>query len=187
LELKVITTYVLASEKNAIQFRTDFAIDAKEFFQELTKTHQATHKELLTTLSELSEDQYENGEDQIGEVLRQVLRRETERGPKTEATDSLAATYQQLVTDFGLKEDAKPNRVSDIARRLKQEEGFDPMFKICSKIMHRTVFSIASTITPGSLDAVIPLLSSSSACDLLSIHGSVEKHFKKRGIRPPEN
>jgi len=58
LELKVITTYVLASEKNAIQFRNDLAIDAKEFYQALTKHHQATHKELLTTLSELSEDQY---------------------------------------------------------------------------------------------------------------------------------
>jgi hypothetical protein len=187
LELKVITTYVLASEKNAIEFRNDLAIDAKEFYQALTKHHQATHKELLTTLTELSEDKYASGEEQIGEVLKQVLRRETERGPQTEATDSLAATYQQLVTDFGLKENAKPKRIGDIARRLKQEEGFDPMFKICSKIMHRTVFSIASTVTPGSLDAAIPLLSSSSACDLLSIYGSVEKHFKKRGIRPPEN
>lgn len=112
LELKVITTYVLTSERNAIEFRNDLAIDAKEFYQALTKHHQATHKELLTMLSELSEEKYESGEERIGEALKQVLRREAERGPQTEATDSLAATYQQLVTDFGLKANAKPNRIS---------------------------------------------------------------------------
>ena len=91
------------------------------------------------------------------------------------------------MVDFGLKGNAKPKRVSEIARLISQSEEFDPMFKICSKIMHRTVLSIASSVTQGSLGEAIPLLSNSSACDLLSIYGSIDEHFKKRGIRPPEN
>ena len=183
LELKVITTYVLASESNAIEFRNDLVIDAKEFYEALTKHHQASHKNLIAMLSEMSERE----ENPIKSILEQALRKETEHGPETDATDAEAATYKQLMVDFGLPENAQPKRASGIARLISQGEDFDPMFKICSKIMHRTVFSIASSITPGSLDATIPFLSSSSVCDLLSIYGSIDEHFKKRGIRPPEN
>lgn len=183
LELKVITSYVLASEGNAIDFRNELVIDLKEFYEAMTKHHQASHKKLLTMLSEMSKQE----ESPMKEVLEQVLRRESQHGPKTDATDSEATTYKQLMVDFGLKGNAKPKRVSEIARLISQSEEFDPMFKICSKIMHRTVLSIASSVTQGSLGEAIPLLSNSSACDLLSIYGSIDEHFKKRGIRPPEN
>ena len=183
LELKVITTYVLASEKNAIDFRNDLVIDAKEFYEAMTKHHQASHKKLLTTLSEIANQE----KDAIRGAVEQALLKETERGPQTGATDSEAATYKQLMVDFGLKENAKPKRVSEIARLISEEAEFNPMFKICSKIMHRTVLSIASSTTRGSLDEAIPLLVDSSACDLLSIYESINVYFRERGIRPPEN
>jgi len=183
LELKVITTYVLTSESNAVEFRNDLVIDAKEFYEALTKYHQASHNNLLAMMSELARQQ----EKPIKEILEQALRKETERGPETDATDAEAATYKQLMIDFGVKENARPMMASNIANKIQEKADFDPMNRICSKIMHRTVFSIASSITPGSLDATIPFLSSSSACDLLSIYGSINDHFNTRGIRPPEN
>jgi hypothetical protein len=91
------------------------------------------------------------------------------------------------MVEFGLKENAKPKRVSEIAGRISQSEEFDPMFKICSKIMHRTVLSIASSTIRGSLDAAIPFLTSSSTTDLVTIYELINKHFKKRGIQPPES
>jgi hypothetical protein len=183
LELRVITTYVLASESNASNFRNELVIDAKEFYEAMTKHHQASHKKLLTMLSEMSKQE----ESPRKEILEQVLRKQSEQGPETGATDSQAVIYKQLMVDFGLKENARPKRVSEIARLISQSEDFDPMFKICSKIMHRTVLSIASSVTPESLDEAIPLLSHSSACDLLSIYGLIDEHFKKKGIRPPAN
>jgi hypothetical protein len=181
LELKVITRYVLASAGKALDFRNELAIDTKEFYEALTRHHQASHKNLLSMLSEVSDGE----KGLVKEMLQQVLRKEVERGAKTEATDSQAAIYSQLMADFGFKKNAKPKRTSDRARLIDQSEDFDPMFKICSKIMHRTVLSIASTVTKGSIDEVIPLLSSSSENDLLTIYGLIDGHFKKRGIRPP--
>jgi len=183
LELKVITMYVLTSESNAIEFKNDLVIDAKEFYEAITKSHQASHKKLLTALSEMSGQE----EGPTEEMLKGMLRKETERGPQTSATDSEAATYKQLMVDFGLKENAKPKKAGKIARLISQEEDFDPMFKICSKIMHRTALSIASSTIRGSLDEVVRFLSGSSACDLLSIHDAINEHFTKRGVLPPEN
>jgi hypothetical protein len=181
LELKVITTYVLASKDNASRFRRELVIDAKEFYEAMTRHHRASHKKLLSMLSEMS--QTEKGP--VKEMLQQALRKESERGAETGPTDAEAAIYSRLMVDFGLEETAKPKRTSQIARLVNQSEDFDPMFKICSKIMHRTVMSIASTVTQGSLDAVVPLLANSGSNDLLTIYGLIHGHFKKRGIRPP--
>src|ERR1700688_170280 len=181
LELRVITTYVLESEASALGFRNELAIDAKELYEAMTRHHRASHKKLLSVLSEMSEQE----QGPVKGILQQALRNETERGAATNATDSEAAIFRQLMSDFGLRDNAKPKRASHMARLIDQGEEFDPMFKICSKIMHRTVLSIASTITPGSIDAVIPVLSYSSANDLLAIYGLIDAHFKKRGIRPP--
>jgi hypothetical protein len=183
LELKVITTYVLTSEGNAIAFKNDLLIDVKEFYEAMSKHHQVSHQKFLAMLSEMCRQEEGSRKD----ALEQVLRRETESGPLTGETDLEAATYEQLMADFGIKKNAKPKKASDVARLISEKESFEPMFKICSKIMHRTVFSIASSNTQGSLDDAIPILSSSSTCDLLSIYGAINDHFKKRGIRPPEN
>ena len=158
-------------------------IDAKEFYEAITKSHQALHKKLLIALSEMSQQE----ETPMKEILERARGKEEEQGPQTYATDSEAAIYRQLMIDFGIKENAKPKTVSRIARLISQNEDFDPMFKICSKIMHRTALSIASSTIRGSLDEAIPFLSNSSACDLLSIYEAINGHFKARGFGPPEN
>ena len=55
LELKVITDYVLASEKNATDFKSDLVRDAKEFYEAISKSHRSLHKEFLSGLSEMAE------------------------------------------------------------------------------------------------------------------------------------
>jgi hypothetical protein len=181
LELKIITTFVLESKDNASRFRSELVIDAKEFYEAMTKHHRASHKKLLSMLSDMSQTE----KNPVKEMLQQALQKELGRGAETSATDSEAAIYSRLMVDFGLEETAKPKRTSQIARLINQSEDFDPMFKICSKIMHRTAMSIASTVTQASLDAVIPLLSNSGSNDLLTIYGLIDRHFKKRGIRSP--
>jgi hypothetical protein len=183
LELKVIATYVLASEKNANDFKSDLLIDAKEFYEAVTKSHEATHTRLLSMMSEAAEQE----EGLMKEVFAEASQREAERGPQTQASDTEAAMYRQIMSEFGLTKNAKSKRASQIARLIQAEADFDPMFKICSKIMHRTALSIASRNIRGSLDAAIPLLSYRSASDLVSIWDSIKKYIEEKGLRPPEN
>ena len=61
------------------------------------------------------------------------------------------------------------------------------MFKICSKLMHRTTLSIASTTMRESLDAAIPLLSSRGSSELLSIYDLINKYVLAKGLFTPEN
>jgi len=183
LELRVMTEYVLVSEKNANDFRNDLIIDAKELYEAFTKSHQASHAALVATLSEMAEQ----SEGQMKEVLAQALRRECECGPQTTATDSEAGLYRKLMLEYGLGANAKPKRASEIARQIRQNEDFDPKFKICSKLMHRTVLSIASSTIPGSLDEASRFLSLSADGELLSIYRAISKYVEERGVQPPEN
>jgi len=58
------------------------------------------------------------------------------------------------------------------------------MFKICSKLMHRTTLSIAAENTRGGLDAVIPILKDSAFVDLASISNLIKGHIETVGIMP---
>ena len=69
---------------------------------------------------------------------------------------------------------------------MQQEAEFSPLFKVCSKIMHKTSFSIAASVIRGSLDEVTALLSNAAACDLMTIIDElVRAHFDSKGVQPP--
>jgi hypothetical protein len=174
LELRVVTAYVLASESNAITFKSDLIVDAKEFYEALTKHHVGLHNRLLTMLSEMSRDT----DGPMKDMLKLALEKEKQRGPETDATDAEVAMYKALMAEFGISSNATPMWSRKIAELVSQSEDFNHMFKACSKIMHRTVFSIASTAW-GGLDPVIPLLNHSAVCDLISIYGLIDEHIKK--------
>jgi hypothetical protein len=122
--------------------------------------------------------QAEQEEGPMKELLQTASQEEAERGPQTQPSESEVAMYEQLMSEYGVKQDDKPKRASHIAERMREKEGFDPMFKICSKIIHRTALSIASSTTRGSLDAAI---------QLLSIYGGIHKYVEENGLRPPAN
>jgi hypothetical protein len=142
LELKVIAKYALTSINNAIDFKNDFVIDSKEFYEALSKRQKATHSKLCSEMSEFIE-QFEGN---LKEALKEATQREVEHGPQTTATDAEAEMFKQLIAEFGIKEKTIPKRSGEIAKLVNQSEEFAPMFKVCSKIMHRTALSIASSV-----------------------------------------
>ncbi len=181
LELKVITKYVLASAQNAIDFKNDLVVDAKEFFESISKRHSAMYPKLLSDWRNAIEE----FESPIKEAMEAGLRREIERGPRTEATDEEAETYRRLMIQFGISASSKAKRSGEIAKLISQSEEFHSTFKFCSKIMHRTALSIASTVIPGALDEIVPLLLSIATGEMLAIHGLISRHFEHNGIQPP--
>jgi hypothetical protein len=182
LELKVIATYVLTSTENAKSFKNDFVVDVKEFYEGISQRHKAMHPKLIAAWGGAIQD----FQGPLRSAMEAGLKREIERGPQTETTDEEAASYRQLMTEFGISANAKPKRSGEIARLISQSEEFDPMFKVCSKIMHRTALSIAASTTRGALDEIIPLLASTAAGELLSIHELMDQHFQRRGVQLPE-
>src|ERR1700722_7685545 len=100
--------------------------------------------------------------NELKDLFKFAFLEESIEGPETETTDSEADIYREMMVDFGLKKTAGPKFTHKLAELIGQEEHFSPMNKVCSKIMHRTIFSIISTVTPGTLDEVIPLLAFTS-------------------------
>jgi hypothetical protein len=182
LELRIITTYVLDSEANAAAFHNDLLIDTKEFYEAVSNANRALHAKFVSMLAGVAD----RADATTKITIEQYHRTEVERGPQTEDSDSQATIYRQIMSEFGIKGNVKYKRASEMAAVIQEKEFFDPMFRICSKIMHRTAFSIASSIDRGSLDEVMPLLANSAASDLLSIHESIKGHFEDRGVQPPE-
>jgi hypothetical protein len=181
LELKVIATYVLASAENAKTFKNDFVVDAKEFYEAISKRHRATHPKLIAAW-QAGMQEFEGDERLAWEA---GLQREIERGPQTQETDEETETYRKLMAEFGINRKAKPLRSGDIAKLISQSEEFDPMFKVCSKIMHRTALSIAASRTKGALDEVIPLLASTGTVEFLAVYDLIDLHFRARGVQLP--
>jgi hypothetical protein len=95
--------------------------------------------------------------------------------------------YRGFLTPLGLEAE-RPKRVSELAGKLRPElkEEFDPLFKVCSKIMHRTSFSIASIVMQGSLDELLPFLANGAFSDVLSIYAAIKGYVDRNGIRPPD-
>ena len=138
LELKVIATYVLASADNAKTFKNDFVVDAKEFYEAISKRHRATHPKLIAAW-QAGMQEFEGDERR---ALEAGLQREIERGPQTQETDEETEAYRKLMDEFGISPKSKPMRSGQIAKLISQNEEFDPMFKVCSKIMHRTAYRL---------------------------------------------
>jgi hypothetical protein len=174
---------VLTAAGNAVDFKNDFVIDVKEYWELMGKHQKATHAKLLSTW----EDMIPKFEGTMRVAMETALRREREKGPQTEDVDEEADAYREVMSEFGIKENAQPKKSGEIAKFISQSEEFQPMFRVCSKIMHSTALSIASSATRGSFDAVIPLLESTAACELLSTHGLIETHFQQMGVKPPSN
>lgn len=183
LEDKVITEYVLESDDNARSFQADLAADAREMHEAFSDHHRAMHKRMLAELDDCSATLPEP----YGRAFKEHTKRETERGPDTSGTDSEADIFRQLLTEMGVDEKRKPMMTSGnkgIAHHIGQLDAFNPMFKICSKLMHRTTLSIAAENTSRGLDAVVPILKDSAFADLVTISNLIKTHVDTVGLRP---
>jgi hypothetical protein len=182
LETKIVTQYVLASEEQALTFRNELLIDAKQFYESITKEHQRIHAEFLKGLDDMRKSMPEGA---MRTELDGVYRREAEQGPKTNESAREAAHYRAFLAELGL-ERVRPQRASEIASSVGNETKaeFDPMFKICSKIVHRTSFSIASTNVKSSLDEIGPFLKTSAFSDVIKIYVAIKDYVGANGIKP---
>jgi hypothetical protein len=181
LELNVISAYVLESAENATDFKYDFAVDAKEFYEAISKRQKVNHKKLISMWKEANED----FEEPMKGAMEAALQREIQAGPQTQTVDDEAKAFEQVMVSFGIDPKTKPKMSSQIAKLVSRSEEFQPMFKLCSKVMHRTAFSIASSVIKGSLDEAIPLFGSTAFMELLEIGERIGDHYKQKGVTPP--
>lgn len=181
LELKVLTEYVLTSEENAVAIQGDLVLDAKEFYEAVSKSHVSAHRQYLDALAELANQE----QGVLRAKLEEVLERDVKLGPQTGESDAEAEGFRQFQLSMGLKPNAKPKMAGEIADLLQQKADFGPLNKICSKLVHRTVLSIASSTVQGSLDAVVPFLKSTAGNALLQIYGDIKRYVETTGIQVP--
>ncbi len=181
LELRVITAFVLESETNARTFQIDLLIDAKELHEALSREHAATHKKYIAELAAY----VETLSGPMRDVFEAALQAERQKRLDTSSTDSEAQMFKGLLDEMGVSAERKPKKSSRIAELIGQKEDLDPMFKICSKLMHRTALSIASTNLKGSLDEINSSLLTSALSDVIAISNSIKFHVDNVGVRPP--
>jgi hypothetical protein len=181
LELEMITRYVLASERGAVKVKHDLLIDAKEFWEACSKHMKASHKQLLAGYEESANA----AEGSMKQIWDEAFRIESERGPQTAECDAEADACRAVLSEEGVGEKEKPITPTSMAGELKRSEDFNPMFKLCSKLMHRTSLSVASTQGTGNLDAIIPTLKNSAVGDLLSVFSQIKQYVELNGVSVP--
>lgn len=182
LELRIITAYVLRSAGNASQFKSELLIDIKEFYENTSKSTIVGHKKLVAMMRETAEQQH----GPMRDAFMKLADMEAAKKPETDIADREAETYRTLlISEFGIHDSQQPKMHGALAREIQQHEDFGPLNKICSKIMHRTAFSIASSTVQGSLDEVIPFLSSAADSEILFIYGMINDYVRDNGIEPP--
>lgn len=181
LELRVITTYVLQSLDNAVAFMDDLAADTREFWDGIAKAGRFTHAELIP---EMRATAMREGEPLKSLLLRKATEEE-QAGPKLREPESEINKVKQMMTAFGVDPARRPKQGSAIAQQVKESERYGPRYKVLSKIVHPTALSIAAQTTPGSLDELMPLVSTEAQTDMLSIFYAIEEHIATHGIGWP--
>jgi hypothetical protein len=178
LELRVITTYVLRSEDNAVDFIDDLAADAREFWDSMGKVGRSTHNELI---AEMRATAMREGEPLKSILLRKATEDE-QAGPKLHGPETELAKVEKMMTAFGVPPTRKPKSGSVIASKVEESERYSPRYKVLSKIVHPTSLSIAAHTNPGSLDELMPLIRSQAEMEMLVIFYAVEEHIAAHGI-----
>lgn len=147
----------------------------------MSKSHTATFKQNLGLLSELANQE----QGTVKAALEEKLRQDYQAGPQTAETDAEAEGFRQFQLSMGLKANAKPKMVSEMLETPGEKDEFYPLNKILSKLVHRTVLSIASTNVEGSLDAIVPVLENSATTILLQIYDRIKRYVDATGIVVP--
>ena len=153
-----------------------------ELNEALNNHHRAMHRRMLAELAAYITQLPEP----YGNAVAEHVEKEAKKGPDTSGTDAEADIFRQLLAEMGIDEKRKPMMTSGkkgIADRIGQLDEFSPMFKICSKLMHRTALSVASENTIGGLDAVALVLKDSAFMDLVAISNLIKAHVKNLGFR----
>ena len=182
-ELRIVTAYLVRSARNANQFKSELMIDVKEFYENVSKSTVAGHKKLVAMMREFAEQE----QGPMRDAFVKMADMEAAKEPETEIADKEAEACRTLLkSEFGIRDSQQPKTHGALAREVQQHEDFAPLNKICSKLTHRTAFSIASSTVQGSLDGVISFLSSVADSEILSIYGMISDYVRDHGVQPPK-
>jgi hypothetical protein len=178
LELRVITTYVLRSLDNAVDFVDDLAADTREFWENIANVGRFTHNELITEMraAAMRED------EPVKSLLLGKALEDEQAGPAVHGPESELHKAKQMMATLGVDPDRKPKHGSAIAKEVKESDRYGPRYKLLSKVVHPTSLSIAAQTSAGSLNELMPLINSEAQADLLAIFYAVEEHIAAHGI-----
>ena len=181
LELRVITTYVLRSQDNALDFIDDLAADTREFWENIAEAERFTHNELVAEIraTALQED------EPIKSLLLSKAMQYEQAGPRLEGPERELRKAKQIMTAFGVNPTRRPKQGSAIAREVKESARYGPRYKVLSKVVHPTSLSIAALTSEGSLDELMPLISSDAQAHMLAIFYAIEDHLATHGFGWP--
>ncbi len=181
LELRVITEYVLASNENARSFQNDLMIDGKEFYEAVTKLTIVSHSQFVDGLEQMIASE---PDEIMKQSLQHVVQAEKAKGPQTKESKDAAALFKEFLRENGL-ENKRPLKSSDMATKIKALAEFEPLFKICSKLMHRTAMSIALTVTTATVEELLPTLENSAFIELGRTYDAIKRYYEANGLRLP--
>jgi len=178
LELRVITTYVLRSLDNAVDFIDDLAADTREFWENIAKVGRFTHNELIAEMRAAAMRESEP----LKSLLLRKATEDEQTGPELHEPESELDKAKQMMTAFGVDPTRKLKQGSAIAKEIDESERYGPRYKVLSKVVHPTSLSIAAQTSAGSLDELMPLISNEAQADMLAIFYAVEEHIGAHGI-----
>jgi hypothetical protein len=179
IELRVTTEYALQCEENFVSLQHDLLRDMKEFYEAISLNTKTKHKQWLEMLANT-----DFGDPQINQKIEEVRQRELKLGPQTGISDSEAKGIKDTILNLGLK-DGRPKMAGDLAKAIKQQADFKPENGILSKMVHRTMLSIASSNERDGLAEIVPSLMSGASNDLLAIFGRIKEYVETAGITIP--
>ena len=122
LELRVITTYVLRSLDNAVDFIDDLAADTREFWENIGKVGRFTHNELITEMRATA-----MGED--GPLKSLLLRKATEEeqaGPGAARTRERTSQSQADDDSFRRRSHSETEAGISYCQRSQGERSLRP-------------------------------------------------------------
>ena len=177
LELRVITTYVLRSEKDALDFKDDFAADLKEFWAAMKASGEYVHGQTIKEMRALAE----TAPDQFKSAFLAEATRMEQAGPDLSGPMEEMETYRKLMDQFGIDPKRRAATGTKIAEFVQQSDMYKPRFKVHSKLVHPTALSIAAATTEDSLSALMPLFRSEATTDLIAIFYDIKRHVESYG------
>lgn len=112
LELRVITTYILRSEADALEFKDDFVADLKEFWEAMKDSGEFVHRKLVAEVRAFAESQSEP----LRSALLDKANEMEQSGPDLTGPVEEMETYRKLMEDFGIDPKRRPSQGSRLRR-----------------------------------------------------------------------
>lgn len=177
LELRVTAVYILQSESNARELQEFRMRDQEQFWDAVIKSAVSTHPELVKQMREVAAS---------GRFAEEAIRKAADEveadGPPINELRAEARAVKLVMKEKGMRR----GRGSQVLRERATAVGLQNIYgthsTIYSMLVHPSALALASSVTSGSLDELMPLISSQAQVDLLATFSVIEDHVNTRGL-----